>query len=563
MSQVLERSAPAPFDDHVPQAAPAARRASVGAARSRNLAWFGAGFALYCAAGWNLAIVHHAIVGDAMARVANAYYVGFSRDPHLAAVGFVWNPLPSFAAFPLVALSRWWPALRTQGFAGNLVSAGFMAGSVAVIAATLQALHVRRVVRVLLVLTYALHPIVVLYGGNGDSEATLLFFLALTCFALIRWLDRRDLRSLLLLGIALGLGYLSRQEFLAAGSATILVVVVVTFRAAAGPRRQRGWTAATEGALAALPFGFSVVCWAASAWILVGSATSYLEVNRQQVLGARAGIIATVGGTGTTDRLVYTFRQVGGLEPLAALVIVAAVALAVRRRDPRVVAPLVTFGAVLVTQVVLFANESTFGWLRFSITIVPLTVVLGGLMLGTVDPAPDDASTGRVAPRPARLVATAAAVLVLVAGIAAFPSAASVMGDARLAREEAGLLRLVPGYDWAPGGTGAYGPDDYIGFDRVVRDLEQRRLRDGAVLTDTQYTFPLILKSPHPRQFVIPSDFDFERSVADPSTYHVRYLLLSDGSADVIARSYPELRTRPRNAIARLVRTFHAGVATL
>ncbi|MGZ4796409.1 MAG: hypothetical protein ACXV8T_10970, partial [Acidimicrobiia bacterium] len=66
-----------------------------------------------------------------------------------------------------------------------------------------------------------------------------------------------------------------------------------------------------------------------------------------------------------------------------------------------------------------------------------------------------------------------------------------------------------------------------------------------------------------PRQFVIPSDFDFERSVADPSTYHVRYLLLSDGSADVIARSYPELRTRPRNAIARLVRTFHAGVATL
>ena len=39
---------------------------------------------------------------DAMSRVANGYYVLFSRDPHLAAIGFVWNPLPSLAAIPLL-----------------------------------------------------------------------------------------------------------------------------------------------------------------------------------------------------------------------------------------------------------------------------------------------------------------------------------------------------------------------------------------------------------------------------------------------------------------------------
>ena len=35
------------------------------------------------------------VPGDALSRVANGYYTLFSRDPHLAAVGFVWNPLPS------------------------------------------------------------------------------------------------------------------------------------------------------------------------------------------------------------------------------------------------------------------------------------------------------------------------------------------------------------------------------------------------------------------------------------------------------------------------------------
>src|SRR5690349_4617983 len=39
---------------------------------------------------------------DSLSRTANAFYVLFSRDPHLAAVGFVWNPLPSLIQLPLL-----------------------------------------------------------------------------------------------------------------------------------------------------------------------------------------------------------------------------------------------------------------------------------------------------------------------------------------------------------------------------------------------------------------------------------------------------------------------------
>ena len=68
--------------------------------RSREpLVLFVAATAVYLLAGWSL-IHFNIIFGDALSRVANAYYVLFSRDPHLPAMGFVWNPLPSFSVLP-------------------------------------------------------------------------------------------------------------------------------------------------------------------------------------------------------------------------------------------------------------------------------------------------------------------------------------------------------------------------------------------------------------------------------------------------------------------------------
>src|SRR4051812_6055128 len=72
---------------------------------------------LYLAVGAWLVLVRHLIVGDAAARVGQAWYVIASRDPHLAAVGFVWNPLPSILEIPLVALRGLWPALTQEMFA--------------------------------------------------------------------------------------------------------------------------------------------------------------------------------------------------------------------------------------------------------------------------------------------------------------------------------------------------------------------------------------------------------------------------------------------------------------
>lgn len=514
----------------------------------------------YLVAGWQLAIEHHAIVGDAMARVANGSYVFFSRDPHLAAVGFVWNPLPSFAALPFVALSPWFPALRTQAFAGNIVSVLFMAGSVATVWRILEHLAVGRLAAIGLTLTFGLHPLILEYGANGDSEAALVFFLALTCLGVLLWLDRRDLHSLMLIGAALAFGYLSRQEFLAAGFASLTLIFVSTYRDEVGTRRHRRWAAATEAGLAGMPFGLAIICWAGSAFVIVGTATSYLAVNKEQVDLAQTGIASVVGGNSAIDRLSYYLGQLILLEPLWSVILLVSLVVAWRARDRRILAPLVTFGAVVGAQGTLFGAGSTFGWLRFAITLVPLTVVCAGVLVARVR-----VSVAR--PRAQRLgqfVRTGVTVAVLTACAIAIPSAARAMATDRWGREEAATVHLLPGFGWLPVGHSYLYAHNLDGYDDVARYFDRRDIPDGSVLTDAQYTFPLMLKSERPQQFVIPSDFDFERSVADPATYRIRYLLITNGSSDMLRRAYPIVAgRRPTIPIGSYVRSFSAGPQTL
>ena len=555
MTQLLE-----PHAGVRPRTSPSTAPAEA-ARRSRStLTVFVTACAAYLVAAWQLAIEHHAIVFDAMARVANASYVISSRDPHLAAVGFVWNPLPSFAAMPFLALSPWFPELRTLAFAGNVVSAIFMAGSVAVIWQILRELRIATAATVALTALYAVHPIILEYGANGASEATLVFFLALTCLGLMRWLERRDLNSLLLVGTALAFGYLSRQEFLAAGGASLVVILVCTYLDTLGSPQRRRWTAATEATVAGLPFALAVACWAGSAFMIIGTATSYLDVNALQVNASRSGIAAVSGGTDALHRVGFFLGQLLLLEPLWSVIVVAALALAWRRRESRILAPLVTFGAVAGAQGVLFGTGSTFGWMRFAITVVPLTVVCAGLLV-TTPQGPSSPAPERTPRRLRGVSTTVLTALAIGAAIVAIPSAIGGMTTERFGREEAASVHLLPGYGWAPTGASYIRPRALDGFSAIARYFDRRHLRDGSVLTDDTTTFPLILASKRPRQFIIPSDYDFERSVADPAAFKVKYLLLSNGQTDTLRSSYPiaGVGRKAHISVGTFVRSFDGG----
>ncbi|HMJ38037.1 MAG TPA: ABC transporter, partial [Verrucomicrobiae bacterium] len=105
---------------------------------------------LYVAVAYALVFWGNALANDGVSRVATANRILFSRDPHLAAIGFVWSPLPNLVLLPLVPFKFLWPALVQKAFAGNIVSSLFMAGAVWQLLGFLREIGVKRAMRLAL-----------------------------------------------------------------------------------------------------------------------------------------------------------------------------------------------------------------------------------------------------------------------------------------------------------------------------------------------------------------------------------------------------------------------------
>ena len=114
------------------------------------------------------------IFPDAMSRVANGYYVVFSRDPHLAAIGFVWNPLPSLSTIPLLLLSPLVPVLASKAFAGTIVSVFCGALAMVLFRRFLALFGMNRAGALILTGILAVQPLVLISAACGASESMLL-----------------------------------------------------------------------------------------------------------------------------------------------------------------------------------------------------------------------------------------------------------------------------------------------------------------------------------------------------------------------------------------------------
>lgn len=482
------------------------------------------------------------VFGDSVARVANAFYVLFSRDPHLPAMGFVWNPLPSLVVLPILPLKGVFPALAVRGFAGVIQSAVCMAGSVGVLAACLRKLGVSRGARLALAAIFAVQPMVLIYAGSGESEPMLIMFLLLTINSLLSWLrDTQRAGSLVAVGLFLGLAYLTRYEAVASAAAVATVVAVVSFRRATGGRERRWHIAANDLMLAMGPFAFAFVLWAGASKVIVGEwfptfASEY--GNSAQVATNWQYIGEQVGGT-PGARLGFAFTQTVALAPLFIVLLAVAMLLAVRRRDGRIVPAVFVLGSVMVFNAGTLIAGQSFGWLRFQMYVIPLTALLAGAVVGHLrGPARSRGHDGQpeASGNRARVrLATAAVIAAVAVGLV---TQAIVLTDptSYLAREEAGKTTAMlrpPAPSSDPGVL-----DQFVAERRIAAYLDRMGPGSGSVLTDSAAAFPVIVASTDPRQFVITSDFDFESAVADPAADHVHYALISDSTQDSL-REWP------------------------
>jgi hypothetical protein len=511
----------------------------------------------------------HSIIGDAWSRVANAYYVLYSRDPHLAAMGFVWNPLPSIAVLPLLPIKAIWPDMVATGFAGSIVSALCMAIAVWQVHGIALDWNVRRSARLLVVFAFALNPMIVYYGANGMSEAMFIASLVVSVRYLARWARSNEVAPLVVAGLGLAAAYMTRYEAAAVAMSAFAVVVGVSAIRRPGRVRERVEEGLADGLVFVVPFATVFVGWAAASWLIVGDPfqqfTSVYGVVSQLAVAQTS--VAASTGQGTSVDWMWIARQLIGLEPGVPVLVVAGLVLTFRGRWSMIVPTAAILGAVVAFSVFGFMTGRTLGWLRYSITIIPLVSILALAVLARI---PEEELGGRAeadgpaaTPTYRRLANQLLGSLAVLLVLAAVPAAGRAMLDPAQnpgSGGEAFQLRPILFPDEALGGYSPFG--QYNVGHQVVAYLDPLHLANGTVLVDGAMGFPMILESSNPSQFITTPDRDFQEALLDPVSFRVKFLLVPEAvgyqSLDAINRAYPGIYNSGAG-LAQLVGQFSAG----
>jgi len=152
------------------------------------LAW-----AVYSAAAVWMTDTLHLEIGDSLARMSDARAMLFSRDPHIAAIGLYWMPLPTVGQLPFMLILS---PLHHAQLSGPLACAFIGAVTVVVVARICWVLELPSVLSALFVAAYAFSPIIVYTNGNGMSEAWSYLGCAIAMLGFLRWSKRHQTMDL-------------------------------------------------------------------------------------------------------------------------------------------------------------------------------------------------------------------------------------------------------------------------------------------------------------------------------------------------------------------------------
>jgi hypothetical protein len=415
---------------------------------------------------------------------------------------------------------------------------------------------------------FAVNPMILLYSGNGMSEALYLFTLVATTRYLSRWLRRDDLRSLVYAGVALGFCYLARNEAVLPAALAVSIVLVVGYRRGTGERNPRLMRAMTDAVIFLLPFVASFVGWAVASYVITGQFfaqfSSPYGTSAQIAAGGGAGTRFPFGG-----ELRLEAHALEYLAPLLAVIVVVALAKGIVRRDPLVLVPIAVVGGGLAFDMASYLTNNIIWSFRYMIATVPLEMLLVGFILAAA-PIREAASGGsrrRMALSRAKegrpWIVSAIGVLVAVVTLGpSVPATAEGMLHPVLGFQEIEEVGYVFHHPLTK--QDRVDKDHYPDILSIADYLGRLRLPDQDVIVDnsSECVPEIIVNVPNPKMFVIPNDQDFQRSLADPLTFHVHYILVPpDTDLNINAttdKTYPSLY-QTGDGFAQEVHQFPAG----
>jgi hypothetical protein len=523
-------------------------------------------FAIYLTVAILLDFKYRILPLDAVSRMANGYYVLWSRDPHLAAIGFVWSPLQSFADIPSLLLRPLFPVLATHDLAGSIVTVLAGVGAVHQVHAALREWGVRRGPRLALTLVFGINPMILYYAGNGMSDMLYVFLLVMTTRYFLRWLHVGDLRSLVYAGSALGLAYLDRYEALGAAGVAGVVVLGVSYWRSQGRVRYRIMAASADATIFLLPLLATFVAWAVMSYVITGQA--FPGITSQYGTGAQ---------TSESVRMTLAMRAAHGvhnveyLAPLLPVVLVLAIFFAARRRDLRILAPLAILGGSVTFDALGLLGGFLEPWYRYFIVSVPLEVMLVGCILAQAGivastsesdlaRAPAGTSSGkrrRTSGYAAGVIGVAAVVVLL--GVSVPSTGRGIFANTVQSSESVELGALFLSH---PTKTEVQWTHHYAHIQSIDAYIGNMHLPDGSIVADTygNCTPQIVTSVPNSKVFVIINDRDFQRVLADPMTFGARYLFVPQpvgvGLVDALNEQYPTLYANGAG-FAKLVHQFN------
>ncbi|URJ59893.1 ArnT family glycosyltransferase [Paenibacillus polymyxa] len=444
---------------------------------------------------------------DALSRVANAFYVLYSRDPHLGAIGFIWNPLPSLLEMVILLLYPIFPALASYGLAAIILSATFAALTAMLLYRAGVRTGLSSGMSIILALVYALNPFILLFGANGLSDSLYIYFIMMTVIEFALWLKDRMTASLIVSGLALAMAFWTRYEAVPLGVAMAggVILAIMFLHRNMGRRelalREKLHKVEATWLLLLLPVVFSGLLWIFFNYLIMGNAFYFL--NSEYSNTAQSAELLN------DDKFVEIFSN-----PLVALKFIASktlwysvplfAILIIRLLSGRLfrwgtLIILLLFLSVPGLQFLLMMKQSSYGWFRYFMYVFPITVAWLPYELSQLQGRWRRAAFGLVSVS-----------LLLTAGLLSY-----ALTRPDIAPDENSFLTRTGNVNYVRQES-----------DRRIAVWLDEHLPKSTIMTDSASAYTMIVYSQYPKRFLITSDYSFNKALSYPQDHHVDYILV-------------------------------------
>ncbi len=481
--------------------------------------------------GYYFAFVKKAFPGDALSRTANAFYVIFIQPPHLGAIGFVWNPLPSLLQLPLVLFYPVFKGMVTNGYSGTIVTAIFSSLACSAIYRSFKKAEVSTIVAIIITLLFCFNPYIFIYGLNGMSEAIFFYFILCIAISFTNWEhDPGKANNIIKMSIFLAFAFLTRYEAIPLAVAIFLSIGLWALSTEKGSFQKR-WSR-FEGTCTVIftPLAYSILIWILANWIIMGNPLYFLNsaysnqgqsstINDPILIHAVHninGVIAAVG-----NKIIYFLPIVMGV------FILKIINKSIFKKDT--IYFMLFLVSIMGLQAVLIFKGVSANWIRYYAYILPISAAWYPNEIGGM---------------PTNVKKTVGTIITIIFFIFTSFSVYYAMGNKAIAHDE--YLMIKP---WTSSDYGSNG--GISDADIKTSNYINKNCAAGKILLDTFMTFKIVVNINNLGNVVTSSSYTFYDAINSPVKNKIKYIVIPNpiskngvtnlSSLDAINKKYPNL----------------------